>query len=328
HLARIHLADSPPNVHLGGTCQLGDLDGNGRAEVLAAATLNRAGASLSKGPGIGGLPGGSAFIVWDESFPAALWPEDYAFALQEATGPVTTLDGRDVGRNFGEELLAGADWDGDGAPDLFVGDLAAESFTGVGWVFFDAASLKGRLIELAQLPPDIRLTRIVGPEFNAIGADTAAWGDFDGDGWDDLLTGSPHALVEIDGTERRGAGKVHILFGQPAPWPQEIDTSPAGLAQVEGLRITEILGAAGQRPGDVGDTLCYSAAAGDVDGDGVVEALINEMVGNGPGPEDIDVGNLILLDWRTLAAPSRVLTPPGRPQRPLPPRLPRSSPPR
>ena len=34
------------NFHLGGTVQIADLDGNDRAEVLVAATLNRAGASL------------------------------------------------------------------------------------------------------------------------------------------------------------------------------------------------------------------------------------------------------------------------------------------
>jgi hypothetical protein len=40
---------------LGGTCQLADLDGNGRAEVITAATLERAGASLrAKGAPTGG----------------------------------------------------------------------------------------------------------------------------------------------------------------------------------------------------------------------------------------------------------------------------------
>ncbi|HSR68434.1 MAG TPA: VCBS repeat-containing protein [Acidobacteriota bacterium] len=329
HVARIHVDGLPAGAHFGATCQSGDLDGNGRAEVLAAATLNRAGASLSgAGLGQGGVLGGASYIVWDESFPAGLWPDDYSFALEEAPGPVSVLNGEGVGVSFGEELLAGADLDGDGAPDLYVGDLAAIGFTGEGWVFFDAASLKGRQIALNAMPPDIRLSRIIGPEGGALGSDTAALGDFDGDGWQDLLIGAPTASVHIDGEERNSAGKVHIFYGQAGAWPSFIDTSPEGLAQLEGLRVTEVLGASGSAAGDRGDTLCYSAAAGDMDGDGLPEALINEMVGNGPGPADIDIGNIIVLGWRTLAPLLTSQAPPTRPVRNLPPRPPRPSPPR
>lgn len=45
---------------------------------------------------------------------------------------------------------------------------------------------------------------------------------------------------------------------------------------------------------DAGDTLCYSAAAGDVDGDGSHDLITNEMVGNGSGPAAVDVGNLVV----------------------------------
>ena len=41
--------------------------------------------------------------------------------------------------------------------------------------------------------------------------------------------------------------------------------------------------------------MCYSAAAGDVDGDGLTDIIANEMVGNGIAPSTLDVGNLIVM---------------------------------
>ena len=68
--------------------------------------------------------------------------------------------------------------------------------------------------------------------------------------------------------------------------------------------MAEIQGANGAAPGDSGDTLGYSAAAGDVDGDGATDLIINEMVGNGLAPEAIDVGNLLVIGGHALRGPS------------------------
>ena len=53
--------------------------------------------------------------------------------------------------------------------------------------------------------------------------------------------------------------------------------------------------------GDTGDTLGYSAASADIDGDGVMDIVVNEMVGNGLQPGSIDVGNLIILSGASVA---------------------------
>ena len=73
---------TPPSgtshYHFGATLNVADLDGNGRAEVLASAALNRAGAVLglngSFSNGLGGSVDGSLFIAWDENFPPGPWP--------------------------------------------------------------------------------------------------------------------------------------------------------------------------------------------------------------------------------------------------------------
>ncbi|MGY8687818.1 MAG: FG-GAP repeat protein, partial [Verrucomicrobiales bacterium] len=46
HLVRIYPPEGSFNAHFGATIQLGDLDGNGLAELVIAATIDRAGAAL------------------------------------------------------------------------------------------------------------------------------------------------------------------------------------------------------------------------------------------------------------------------------------------
>ena len=70
------------------------------------------------------------------------------------------------------------------------------------------------------------------------------------------------------------------------------------------VRIAEIHGAQGTDGTDDGDTLGYSAAAGDIDEDGRTDLITNEMVGNGIQPNTTDVGNLIVIDGPAIAGVS------------------------
>jgi len=123
HIARVLPPLGSTNFHFGATTALGDLDGNGRAEVLAAATLNRAGATLrldghppGTSEGGGGSSEGSLFIAWDENFPLSIWPTGYTFRIDAPVwGDFTRIDGKTnsngtENRNFGEEILAGLDY--------------------------------------------------------------------------------------------------------------------------------------------------------------------------------------------------------------------------
>ena len=318
HVAKITPPPGSDGFHFGATCQIADLDGNGRAEVLVAAALNRAGATLpafasppDTAEGTGGAPDGTLYIAWDDNFPAGPWPAGYSFEIQDSPGSRTVINGEAVNITFGEEILGGLDYDADGTADLFVGDLVADGTaaqnragSGYGHVFFAAADLKGLEFDLQAPPPGLGISRILGPSPGAIGADTAAHGDFDGDGLADLAFASPLAAPQ----GRTKAGAVHVLFGRPGGWPPVIDLADGALPPASELRIAEIQGARGSEIGDLGDTLAYSAAAGDVDGDGRSDLILNEMVGNGLGPGTVDVGNLIVINGRALAAPPE---PPG-----------------
>ncbi len=311
HLARI---DPPPlsnEYHFGATTQIADLDDNGRGEVLVAATLLRGGALLEP-PGsppdtvhsTGGTEQGTLFIAWDDNIPAGSWPAGWVLDMGALPGSRTVLDGGPGNERFGEEILGGLDFDGDGRSDLFVGDIAGDPSEGVngersgsGHIFYHAAQLRSLDLDLDALPNDLTTTTVLGPILGALGGDTAAQGDFDADGFADLAFAAPHGRPQA----RRNAGQVFLLYGQTGGWPTVVDTRAGQLPSADLMRILEIQGANGNRGSDTGDTLAYSGAAADLDGDGRTDLISNEMVGNGVDPEAVDVGNLIALSGRLLS---------------------------
>ncbi len=302
NLVRITPGGGSIEFHFGATCQIADLDGNGRAEVLIAATINRGGASIPANgspPGSarasGGAPNGRLFIAWDDNF-ADPWPVGFTFDITQSPGARTIIRGEPRNRNFGEEIVAGIDFDGDGLSDLFVGDISGDLAggrvsSGAGHVIYNAPALRGQDFRIDQPPAGVATTTILGRNPGDIANDTAVAGDFDGDGHFDLATASPHAEVDT----RIDAGTIHVFYGGER-WPPIID-----LRNVPGdLRVTVITGANGRQGGDNGDVLAYSMATLDANGDGLFDLIFNEMTGNGLAPGTIDVGNLVVLSGARL----------------------------
>ena len=311
-LAKVTPPAGAAEYHFGATCQVADLDGNDRAEVMAAAALNRAGGGIladgapgGSAHGSGGAMDGTLYVLWDDNFLGDPWPTGLTIDLDAPPGSRTVINGGALNVSFGEEILGGLDYDDDGAADLFVGDIVGNltgslPSAGSGHVFYDAASLKGLLFDLDTPPPGLMTSTFLGGGAGHIAGDTAMHGDFDADGVDDLAFSSPHAAPQ----GRPSAGAVHVFFGQDfGPWPALIDLAPGALPDPLLVRITEVQGANGTVGGDVGDTLCYSGAAGDVDGDGYDDLITNEMLGNGVAPIAEDVGNLLIVSGRLMSGP-------------------------
>jgi len=291
--------------HLGATLVLADLDGNGRAEVVAAAALNRAGGTLSAGSGTagsahgrGGAVDGRVYIAWDDNF-EGVWPNGFAFSFDAAPGDTSEIRGASRNVSFGEELLGGLDFDDDGFADLVVGDIVGDLSnagdrpnSGSGHLIYRAADLRAAPpIDLDAPPVGFRMTTFVGAAPNDIATDTALQGDFDGDGFPDLALCSPHGSPN----GRREAGIVHVFHGQSGPFPETVDLRRGNQPDPADARITEIYGVF------AGDVLCYSGDAGDHDADGRDDLLINEMLGDGLSPGTADVGNLIVVSGDLIA---------------------------
>ncbi len=176
--------------------------------------------------------------------------------------------GAATGDRFGASVSAAGDINGDGIDDFIVGDPRDDPFgrsrAGSVAVVFGREGAGGFPAELTA--DDLDGTngfRIAGWDpVDYAGVSVAGIGDFDGDGVDDLLFGVPGSGLLAD------SGGAIVLFGRDASVGE---TFPAWLdldAGVFGAVLLQPLLGEGLRVGEV------VAAAGDVNGDGLSDVIL------------------------------------------------------
>jgi len=113
-----------------------------------------------------------------------------------------------------------------------------------------------------------------------LGHSPMATGDFDGDGYDDLVLG----VEEADGPNnaRNLAGEVIVVFGGPGP---AVDTDLASVTP----GVSVIYGVA------AGDRLGSGVATGDLNGDGYDELLLGAAGGDGYSNNRPEAGDVYVL---------------------------------
>jgi hypothetical protein len=130
--------------------------------------------------------------------------------------------------------------------------------------------------DLAITPAD--LTALGADAIDTLGASVAA-GDFNGDGFEDLLVGADHA--DAAGNGKSEAGEAYVIFGDPAlGGSRDIATGDQDLT---------VLGA------DANDYLGVSVAAGDVNGDGIDDLLIGAPYGDAAQNARTDTGEAYVI---------------------------------
>ncbi len=174
------------------------------------------------------------------------------------------LDGINVSDNSGRSVSSAGDVNGDGFDDLLIGayrgDPNGDSDAGESYVVFGKSSGFAAAMDLSTLDGTMgfRLDGIHANDRSGVSVSNA--GDVNGDGFDDLIIGSPYAAP--NGND--DVGESYIVFGKSNGFGGTLD-----LASLDGTTGFRVVGS------DVGGRSGHSVSnAGDVNGDGFDDLLI------------------------------------------------------
>ncbi|HEY1385132.1 MAG TPA: hypothetical protein VGF43_16035, partial [Dongiaceae bacterium] len=180
-----------------------------------------------------------------------------AFDTDLRTNELTGSNGFTItGGNF--TVGPGGDFNGDGYDDIVVADKAATAgaFTGTGYVYviFGEQSGFSSTLDVSQLN-GANGFRLFGETNQNAGTSVTLAGDYNGDGYDDLLIGAPGPFFN--------QGSAFVVYGHSGPSAAAIQ-----LGALNGQDGMEIHGATSSS--SAGD----SVAAADLNGDGLDEIII------------------------------------------------------
>ncbi len=259
----VTLTDASVDSFGDGVWGAGDLDGDGIDDILvrAADCIGNADC-VSLYPGSASGPSSAAFTLEtggtdDDGFGQAVGAADFNndgymdLAISDDQGGVFVYRGYGAGvflnillhgddaDAFGDALVAGGDFDADGDADLVVGAVAFAGEAGRAYVYDDILG--------TQTPYTIT------GESESLGWSVSGAGDVNGDGFEDVLVGSPGWSANT--------GKAYLYAG-----------SASGLATSATSTLT-----------GVGEETYFGAAvagAGDVNGDGFADVVVGAYTGS------------------------------------------------
>lgn len=163
----------------------GDMNGDGKADVLIGAPGNDA----------GGADAGAAYVVWGKATGSSVLLNNVALG----TGGFK-ITGAAAGERIGEEIGVLADQNGDGRAEILLGGATGAGGNGVVYVVDGKAT--GATVNLADVAAGIGGYAITGMAGDAAGVSVADAGDVNGDGRHDILIGAS------------GSNAAYVVFGQ------------------------------------------------------------------------------------------------------------------
>lgn len=252
----------------------GDVNGDGIGDMLIGAPSAEAGFEVSAHGGPG-----EAYVVYGSS---GVWPSSIQLsALNGSDG--FALYGIVEGEKTGNALSALGDFNGDGIDDFVVTarDAGIDRNNGELWgsqgrsyVVFGTTEARAAVLDLSTLDGSNGF-RIDGLTWqDASGESVSGAGDFNGDGFDDLLIGAPGGDPNGIGV----AGESYIIYGNDTSWPASFE-----LASIDGNNGLIINGI------DTGDGSGEAVSGiGDFNGDGFSDIIIGALGGDNNGILPVD----------------------------------------
>lgn len=281
----------------------GDVDGDGLADLLIGV------------PYTGGSDAGATYLVSGADLAEADAADNSIDGTIDVGNIAAQLGsfsivGADAGGNAGLSVSHAGDVDGDGLTDLLVANPFANAgsaylLSGADLAAADAAggALNG-IIGVGDIAGHTGSYRFVGADTDdGFGFSVSAAGDVDGDGLSDLLVGAPNA--DGIGNVVGGTGEAFLVSGADLAAADAADGTTDGV--ISAGNIAGHTGSYRFIGGNGNDNAGVSvSSAGDVDGDGRADILVNAVYADGVGNAVGDAGEVFLVNSSDLAAADAV----------------------
>ncbi|HYC01103.1 MAG TPA: hypothetical protein VEC57_18355 [Candidatus Limnocylindrales bacterium] len=265
---------------------LSEIDESTGLRLLGAARRDAAGGSVSaagdvNGDGIDDIiigtsyadpnqtRSGQSYVVFGSTEPS----ENGVLSLLDLQPPRGfTIDGAEAEQRSGFDVSGAGDVNGDGYDDVIVGAPGLSDFgesMGGAFVVYGGADVgTAGPVQLGSLGPQEGFLIRGVSAMDLAGTSVSSAGDFNNDGFDDVLIGAPAA--EPNGP---GSGAAYVVFGS--------EEGPAeGVIELFLLDGTDGIALRGPENGRVGNAV---AAAGDVNNDGFADVVIGAAAASPKG---------------------------------------------